>query len=37
MGFRINTNVGAMNAHMQATMNNIGLDKSLNALSSGLR
>ena len=37
MGFRINTNVGAMNAHMQATMNNVGLDKSLNALSSGLR
>ncbi|MCX6050940.1 MAG: flagellin [Campylobacterales bacterium] len=45
MGFRINTNVGAMNAHMQATMNahmqatmnNIGLDKSLQSLSSGLR
>jgi flagellin len=37
MGFRINTNVGAMNAHMQATMNNVGLDKSLNSLSSGLR
>ena len=37
MGFRINTNVGAMNAHRNATMNNIGLDKSLNALSSGLR
>ncbi|MBE0513959.1 flagellin [Sulfurimonas sp.] len=37
MGFRINTNVGAMNAHMYATKNNIGLDKSLTALSSGLR
>jgi len=37
MGFRINTNIGAMNAHKSATMNNIGLDKSLNALSSGLR
>jgi flagellin len=29
--------VGAMNAHRNATMNNIGLDKSLNSLSSGLR
>jgi flagellin len=37
LGFRINTNIGAMNAHMQATMNNVGLDKSLNSLSSGLR
>ena len=37
MGFRINTNVGAMNAHRSSVMNNIGLDKSLNALSSGLR
>jgi flagellin len=37
MGFRINTNIGAMNAHLQSTMNNIGLDKSLNSLSSGLR
>jgi len=37
MGFRINTNVGAMNAHMKSTMNNVGLDKSLTALSSGLR
>jgi flagellin len=37
MGFRINTNIGAMNAHRNASMNNIGLDKSLNALSSGLR
>jgi len=37
MGFRINTNIGAMNAHRNATMNNIGLDRSLNALSSGLR
>ena len=37
MGFRINTNIGAMNAHMQSTKNNVGLDKSLTALSSGLR
>ena len=37
MGFRINTNISAMNAHRNATMNNIGLDKSLTSLSSGLR
>ena len=37
MGFRINTNIGAMNAHRNSTMNGIGLDKSLNSLSSGLR
>jgi len=37
MGFRINTNIGAMNAHRNSTMNNVGLDKSLNSLSSGLR
>jgi len=37
VGFRINTNIGAMNAHRSATMNNVGLDKSLNSLSSGLR
>jgi flagellin len=37
MGFRINTNIGAMNAHRNATQTNIGLDKSLNSLSSGLR
>ncbi|MDA7818223.1 flagellin [Sulfurimonas sp.] len=37
MGFRINTNIGAMNAHRNATQNNVGLDKSLNSLSSGLR
>ena len=37
MGFRINTNIGAMNAHRNAVMNNIGLNKSLNSLSSGLR
>ena len=37
MGFRINTNIGAMNAHMYATNNNVGLDKSLASLSSGLR
>jgi flagellin len=37
MGFRLNTNVGAMNAHMYSQKNNIGLDKSLASLSSGLR
>jgi flagellin len=37
MGFRINTNIGAMNAHTNATMNNRSLDDSLSKLSSGLR
>jgi len=37
MGFRINTNIGAMAAHRNATLNNVALDKSLNSLSSGLR
>jgi len=37
MGFRINTNIAAMNAHRNASMTNLGLDKSLNSLSSGLR
>ena len=37
MGFRINTNIGAMNAHRSATLNNLQLDRSLTALSSGLR
>ncbi len=37
MGFRINTNIGAMNAHMHSVNNNRGLDQSLSALSSGLR
>ena len=37
MGFRINTNIGAMTAHRNATMNNTQLDRSLNSLSSGLR
>ena len=37
MGFRINTNIGAMQAHRNATMNNVQLDKSLSRLSSGLR
>ena len=37
MGFRINTNIAAMNAHRNANQTNLGLDKSLNALSSGLR
>jgi len=37
MGFRINTNIGAMNAHTNATMNNRALESSLSKLSSGLR
>ncbi len=37
MGFRINTNVSAMNAHRNSVETNKALDKSLNALSSGLR
>lgn len=37
MGFRINTNVGAMNAHMYALRNSKNLDNSLSRLSSGLR
>ena len=37
MGFRINTNIGAMDAHRNATQNNVALDKSLQRLSSGLR
>ncbi len=37
MGFRINTNVAAMNAHMNSLNNNRALDKSLSALSTGLR
>jgi flagellin len=37
MGFRINTNISAMNAHRNSIQTNLGLDKSLNALSSGLR
>ncbi len=37
MGFRINTNIGAMQAHMYSTFNNKNLDNSLTRLSSGLR
>ncbi|MDD2357029.1 MAG: flagellin [Thiovulaceae bacterium] len=37
MGFRINTNVGALNAHNAAVMNNRQIDSSLAKLSSGLR
>ena len=37
MGFRINTNVAAMNAHVNAQMNNVNIDNSLGRLSSGLR
>ena len=37
MGFRINTNIAALNAHTNAVMNNRNLDSSLSKLSSGLR
>ena len=37
MGFRINTNVAAMNAHTNALANNVNIDSSLSKLSSGLR
>ena len=37
MGFRINTNVAAMNAHTASLSNNRSLDNSLAKLSSGLR
>lgn len=37
MGFRINTNIAAMNAHTNASVNNRNLDSSLSKLSSGLR
>ena len=37
MGFRINTNIGSMSAHRNSYQTNLGLDKSLGVLSSGLR
>ena len=37
MGFRINTNISAMNAHKNSLQNNAALNKSLQRLSSGLR
>ncbi len=37
MGFRINTNIAAMNAHNYGVMNNRELDSALAKLSSGLR
>ncbi|OEV51711.1 flagellin, partial [Campylobacter jejuni] len=37
MGFRINTNIGALNAHANSVVNSNELDKSLSRLSSGLR
>ncbi|WP_353661719.1 flagellin [Hydrogenimonas sp. SS33] len=37
MGFRINTNIGAMNAHRNALMTNKRLNTNLERLSSGLR
>ncbi|EAJ7834978.1 flagellin, partial [Campylobacter jejuni] len=37
MGFRINTNVAALNAKANADLNSKSLDASLSRLSSGLR
>jgi flagellin len=37
MGFRINTNVAALNAHTNASINNRNMNSSLEKLSSGLR
>ena len=37
MGFRINTNVAALNAHRNSVMNNLALNQNLTRLSSGLR
>ena len=37
MGFRINTNISAMNAHKNSVVTNRNLDNSLEKLSSGLR
>ncbi len=37
MGFTINTNIAAMNAHTNAMANNRAIDSSLSKLSSGLR
>jgi len=37
MGFRINTNIAALQAHTSSVMNNKSLDNSLARLSSGLR
>ncbi len=37
MGFRINTNIAALNAHNNGVINNRALDSSLAKLSSGLR
>ena len=37
MGFKINTNIAAMQAHSNSLQNNRNLDNSLNKLSSGLR
>ena len=37
MGFTINTNIAAMNAHVNAMANNRAIDSSLGKLSSGLR
>ncbi len=37
MGFRINTNIAALNAHRNSVMNNQALNQNLTRLSSGLR
>lgn len=37
MGFRINSNIGSMNAYRNASQNSVGLNSSMTKLSSGLR
>ncbi len=37
MGFRINSNIGSMNAYRNASQNNLALDNSMTRLSSGVR
>jgi flagellin len=35
MGFRINSNIGSMNANLHSNLNNMGINKSLGSLASG--
>jgi flagellin-like hook-associated protein FlgL len=35
MGFRINSNIGSMNANLHSNLNNMGINKSLGSFASG--
>jgi len=35
MGFRINSNIGSMNANLHSNLNNLGVNKSIASLASG--